>query len=379
MRGPLRSLSALLALSAACWPAAANARPFRIGEVEGVANLQLSYGLLARVEDRDPDLVAIANGGNAASANSDDGDLNYDPGIASNMLQASGEFAARWRFLGAYVRGIAFYDFETELSDRERTPLSSDADDYVGWNAELRDYHLEARFRARGMPVYLRVGDQVINWGESTFLRFGVQTVNPLDLVAAFRPASSAQDVQLPQGMVWAGANLTEELAIEGYYQYEWEPVRTPPLGWFFSDNDTIGADGLGAAMAGSGLFSDLGTDLDAFFRLPTGTLGFDADFMRIPGLGTQDASNQGQGGVTLQAILPRLNSTKLALHFINYHSRLPLVSARTADAAAVSATSPAAVAARAAALAPAYEAEGLPPAQAALAVLDVLPPKPIP
>jgi hypothetical protein len=336
--------------------------------VEGVANVQLSYGLLARVEDRDSDLVAIANGGSSESANFDDGDLNYDEAVASNMLQASGEVFARWGFLGAYVRGIAYYDFETQLSDRARTSLSSDADRYVGWHTELRDYHLGARFQIRGMPVSVRVGDQVLNWGESTFLRFGVQTVTPLDLVAALRPASSAQDVQNPQGMIWAAANLTEEVAIEGYYQYAWQRTRTPPIGWLFSDSDSVGADGLGAAMAGGGVFSDLGTDLDDFFQLPAGTLGFDPEFMRIPGVGSHEPSSQGQGGFTVQAILPRFNSTKLALHFMNYHSRLPLLNARTADAAAVSATSPAAVAARAASLAPVYEAEGLPPAQAALA-----------
>ena len=100
--------------------------------------------------------------------------------------------------------------------------------------------------------------------------------------------------------------------------------MRTPPVGWFFSDNDLIGADGLGAAMAGAGRFSDLGTDLDSAFRLPPGTLGFDPDFMRIPGHGNHEPSDQGQGGITVQAIIPRLNSTKLALHFVNYHSRLP-------------------------------------------------------
>jgi hypothetical protein len=361
-------LLAVGGLAAVVGPSPAGARLFQIGEVEGVANVEVSYGLLARVEDRDPDLVAIANGGSSESANFDDGDLNYDAGVVSNMLQTSAEVAARWRFLGVYVRGLGFYDFETELVDRERTRLSGDARHSVGWHAELRDYYLDASFRLRGMPVHLRVGDQVINWGESTFLRFGVQTVNPLDLAATFRPASSARDVQIPQGMIWAAANLTEEVAVEGYYQYDWERVRTPPVGWYFSDNDTVGADGLDAAMAGSGLFSDLGTDLDAFFRLPAGTLGFDPAFMRIPGYDSREPSDQGQGGFTVQAILPRLNSTKIALHFINYHSRLPLVSALTADAAAVAATSPAAVAARAAALAPVYEAEGLPPAEAALA-----------
>ena len=38
---------------------------FRIGEVEGVLNLSVGYGLLARVEGRDADLVGIGNGGGA--------------------------------------------------------------------------------------------------------------------------------------------------------------------------------------------------------------------------------------------------------------------------------------------------------------------------
>ena len=369
MRGTASWITLFFGLSAAAVSAApALARPFKIGEVEGVANVELSYGLLARVEDRDPELVAIANGGSAASANFDDGDLNYDEGIVSNMLQTTGEVAARWGSFGAYVRGIAFYDFETELSDRERTPLGGGADHYVGKHAELLDYYLDANLDVGGMPVHMRVGDQVLNWGESTFLRFGVQTINPLDFAALFRPASSAEDVQIPQGMLWGAVNLTEEIAIEGYYQYEWQRVRSAPIGWFFSDNDSVGANGLGVAMAGAGLFSDQGTDLDTAFDLPPGTLGFDPDFMRIPGIGSFEPSDQGQGGFSVQAILPRFNSTKLALHFINYHCRLPLVSARTADAAAVAATSPTAVAARAAALAPIYEGEGLPPADAAVA-----------
>jgi hypothetical protein len=363
MRVAVVAVTIRLALTAV-GAAPAAAEPFRIGEVEGTANVELSYGLLARVEGRNPELVAITSGGTSVSANFDDGNLNYDRGIVSNMLHANLEVSAGWGPLTAHARGIAFYDFETELSSRERTDLRGDADLYVGKNVAMRDYHLGADFRAGGMPVHLRVGDQVLNWGESTFLRFGVETVTPLDVAAGFRPASAARDLQIPQGMLWAAANLTEELAVEAFYQYEWQRVRTLPLGWYLSDNDLVGADGLAPATVG--VFSDQGTDLDARFQLPAGTLGFDPDFMRIPGLESHEPSDQGQGGVTVQLIVPRLNSTKLALHFLNYHSRLPIVNARTADAAAVAATSPAAVAARAAALAPLYEAEGLPPAEAA-------------
>ncbi|HVP28552.1 MAG TPA: DUF1302 family protein [Myxococcota bacterium] len=346
----------------------ATARTFQVGEVEGTANLELSYGLLARVEHRDGDLVAIANGGSAASANWDDGDLNYGQGIVSNAVQADLELAARWRFLGAYVRGIGFYDFATELASRARTDLFSNADAYVGRTLALPEYYLEASFRAAGMPVHVRLGKQVLNWGESTFLRFGVETVTPLDLAAGFRAASAPRDFEIPQGMLWASANVTEVLAVEAFYQYDWQQVRTSPVGWYFSDNDAIGSGGVNAAMLGSGLFSDQGTDLDAAFQLPAGTLGFDRDFMRVPGRGSHPPSSQGQCGFTAQLILPSLNSTKLAFHFLNYHGRLPIVSARAADATAAAATSPAAVAARAASLAPIYAGEGLPPAQAAAA-----------
>ena len=363
----MRAAAGRRALALAVLVAApAGARTFQLGEVEGIANLELGYGLLARVAERDPELVAIANGGKATSANYDDGDLNYDEGVVSNEVQASLDVSLRWRFLAAYARGTAFYDFATELADRERTDLRSGADSDVGKDVAFPEYHVDASFQLGGVPLYLRVGNQVLNWGESTVLRFGVETVTPLDIAAGLRGASSVRDLQIPQGMVWGAATLTEQVSVEAFYQYDWQRVRTLPVGWYFSDNDVVGVEGTNAAMSGSGLYSDLGTDLDAAFQLPAGTLGFDPDFMRTPGHGSDVPSSQGQGGATVQWIVPRLNSTRLALHFLNYHSRLPLVSARSADAAAVAATSPEAVAARAAALAPVYESEGLSPAEAA-------------
>jgi hypothetical protein len=66
-----------------------------------------------------------------------------------------------------------------------------------------------------------------------------------------------------------------------------------------------------------------------------------------------------------LQAFVPDWNATKLALHFVNYHSRLPLLSAFTANQEAIDATSTAAVEARAAELEPIYESTGLSPDEA--------------
>jgi hypothetical protein len=341
-----RALAAALAASLAPLPAPAT--DFRVEELEGIFDVSLTYGLLARVEGRDSDLIGIGNGGNAPTVNVDDGNLNYDRGIVANGLRATGELTLRWRQFGAFVRGYGFYDFETELGDRDHTGLSGDAEDLVGSGGEIQDYYLTSRFKLRGIPVQLRLGNQVLNWGESGFLRFGVDVINPVDFVAVFQPTATRRDTLIRQGMLWAAANVTETIAIEGFYQYDWEEMRLAPVGWFFSPDDRIGGDGVHFAMEGFGEFSDLGTDLDAYFDLPAGTLGFDPDFMRIPSAGRKKPSDQGQFGFAVQAIVPVLNSTKLALHFVNYHSRLPLISGRTAGQEAIDATSDEAVDARA-------------------------------
>jgi len=346
----LAPILAMLTASLVTTPACAEV--FRIGEISGLFDVSLAYGLLTRTESRNRDFIGIGNGGNAATVNVDDGDLNYDRGIVSNGLRATAELTLKWRNFGAYVRGYGFYDFETELDDRKHWSLSSDADDLVGSGGDFQDYYLSAALNLGGVPVHLRVGNQVLNWGESGFLRFGVDVINPLDLIAISQPMTTARDAFVRQGMLWAAANLTETIAIEGFYQYDWQDVQAAPVGWFFSGDDLIGGDGTGRAFSGFGQFSDRGTDLDAHFGLAPGTLGFDRDFMKIPSAGRDKPDDQGQFGFTIQSFIQSLNGAKLALHFVNYHSRLPLINGRTANQQAINETSDMAVDERAAELA---------------------------
>jgi hypothetical protein len=222
-----------------------------------------------------------------------------------------------------------------------------------------------------GVPLVLRLGDQVVNWGESGFIRDGIDIINPLDLAALNVPATPARDILIPQGMLWGAAALTTFVAAEAYYQYEWKPVRLPPVGSYFATNDLSGGDGVNFAMLGAGRFSDLGTDLDSAFALPPGTLGFDPDFFKLPGRGGTDTPGDGgQFGVTLSSILPGSNATKLSAHLVRYHSRLPLVSGLTASQAAIDQTSQAEVDALAATLEAPYLSTGLTAAEAAEAAL---------
>src|SRR5262249_62024074 len=149
--------------------------------------MSLALGLLSCMQGRDKYLNAIVNGGTLPSANADDGDLNQDPGLVSNMVRTTGEVTLRWRNFGVYVRGFAFYDFQQELHDLARTQLSDKALNSVGKNIGLLDHYLSARFHIGGVPVQLRLGDQVVNWGEASFLPFGWGQINTIKLVSLCR------------------------------------------------------------------------------------------------------------------------------------------------------------------------------------------------
>ena len=207
-----------------------------------------------------------------------------------------------------------------------------------------------------------------MNWEEGNFVRDGVDVINPFDLAALNQLAVPVRDLRIPQGMFWGTANITEVIAVEGHYQYEWEPVGLPPIGSFFSTNDLLDNDNVNFAMLGAELFSDQGTDLDTALGLPPGTLGFGRDFFRIPGIRTEDASDSGQFGLSVSLIPRGTNAMTLAAYVVRYNSRLPVVSGKTANQRAIDATSQAVVDARAASLVPAYESTGLTPEESATA-----------
>jgi len=55
-----------------------------------------------------------------------------------------------------------------------------------------------------------------------------------------------------------------------------------------------------------------------------------EGDFMSVPRGATEHADNQGQFGLAFRWFSPMLNDMEFGAYFINYHSRLPIVSVRT-------------------------------------------------
>ena len=135
--------------------------------------------------------------------------------------------------------------------------------------------------------------------------------------------------------MLWGVAHLTPLLIFEAYYQYDWDKTVLPARGTFFSSNDGLSPGGRFIQVTGTA--GELGTDLSQRFGIPAATLeavgipAFDPDFLKVQRrISAERPQDSGQFGITLQSIVPRLNDTKFALHFANYHSKLPVFAAIT-------------------------------------------------
>ena len=123
---------------------------FASGDLEGSLDSTLSYGLAWRMDDQDPAIYGISNGGNstALSYNGDDGNLNYDEGdLISNTVKITSDLVMQYNDFGLFLRGTAFYDFENNDADRARTELTDEALDMVGKDAELLDAYVTYDFK----------------------------------------------------------------------------------------------------------------------------------------------------------------------------------------------------------------------------------------
>lgn len=300
---------------------------FDFGEVEGSLDSTLSYGMSWRMSAQDKDIIGLANGGRAYSVNGDDGDLNYDKNdVFSSLAKVTSDLDLRRGNFGLFLRGSAFYDYENNDGERERTQLTNDAKDLVGKDAELLDAYIWGNFEIGDMPAQVRLGDQVLSWGESTFIQNGINIINPFDVSKLRVPGAELKEGLVPVGMVSASISPTENLTFEGFYQYDWEKVELDPTGFYWSTNDFAGKSG-DKVVLGFGDWSDLGTSWQGAV-LPYEIT--DDRFMMVPRDGDNKPSDDGQYGLAMRVYAPNLNDTEFGFYFINYHSRLPVLSGIT-------------------------------------------------
>jgi len=325
--GSRRGWVGVLALGALASPGVP-ALEFSGGEgVSASLDTTVTYGISSRVSGRDERLVGVANGGRGWSTNIDDGNLNYDSGsLTGNRFSISSELEVNYRNFGLFARATGFYDFENAEGDRARTDLPGAADHLVGKRIRVLDaYGWLSSSEDAEHPWEIRVGNQVLSWGESTFIQNGINVINPVDVNALRAPGSRLRDALLPVPMVWGSISPTENTSLEGFYQLQWKEIEIDPAGSYFSGND-FASPGGDRVILGRGAYGD-GALPDGGFKPVEDT------FQAVPRAPDRRASDTGQWGLALRLFSEGLGGTEFGLYFLNTHSKLPLVNGITGSA----------------------------------------------
>src|SRR5262245_20881674 len=149
------------------------------GTVTGAWHTTFTYGQAWRIESRDCNLIAIANGGCGHSPNIDDGNLNWSTDMYSRALKALTELSLNYKNIGVFVRASGLYDDAAD--NTQRTPLSDAAKDRVVSYVRLLDAFFYTKFGMGSANAELRLGRQAVSWGESTFIQNGINVINHFD------------------------------------------------------------------------------------------------------------------------------------------------------------------------------------------------------
>lgn len=244
-----RFVLATLAASVAaisCSPALAG-EPVALGSDTTLSwSLTTSYGLGMRLSDQDSELLSNING--------DDGNRNFDKhALTSNRVGALAEMILTHGDFGAVLRASAFYDDVYHRSNDNNSPatvnksgshdeFTSDTKRWSGGYGRILDAYVYGNFDLpANQRLSIRAGEHMVAWGEGLFYP-GVNGVqSAVDVVKAGQPGVETKEILLPLGQVSANWEITPDLGLAAYYQYEWAGNDLSPVGSYLSTSDVTG------------------------------------------------------------------------------------------------------------------------------------------
>lgn len=246
----------------------------------------------------------------ATSLLGDQGDLNYGRGdLFTGYLKGTHELLLKmpsdFTILGRvnWVRDFAA-THTTGISSAAPPPpapdgLSDDARSDLRFKARLLDLWVSKSFALGDQQARVRLGNQVISWGESLFLPGGINSTNAMDIMRLSQPGTQLKEVFLPAPMVSFASGLGHGLNVEAYVQSHWNASYFPPTGSYWS------------------VVNGLGTGHDAY------------------GLAEVKPRNGGQWGVALR-YQPENTQLNLGFYAMNYHDKTPNFSVNINNTGAV-------------------------------------------
>ncbi|WP_460320611.1 DUF1302 domain-containing protein [Pseudomonas ogarae] len=305
---------------------------FNIGEIEGQFDSSLSVGASWSTANANKDLIGVNNGGKGLSQTSDDGHLNFKRGETfSKIFKGIHDLELKYGDTGVFVRGKYWYDFELKDESRLYKDIS-DSNRKEGAQSsggQILDAFIYHNYAIADQPGAVRLGKQVVSWGESTFIQGGINSINPVDVSAFRRPGAEVKEGLIPVNMFYVSQSLTDNLSAEAFYQLEWDQTVVDNCGTFFSQPDVI-ADGCTDNLRVLNKRSSVPLPGVILPILEGQGVDINEEGVLVRRGPDRDARDSGQWGASLKYMFEPLD-TEFGAYFMNYHSRAPIFSAQGA------------------------------------------------
>lgn len=311
-----RTVAKASGLVIACTAPLAMGFTFETENIQGSFDSTIGVGMGVRTQSQGCDLINAGATGNGAPAGcldptvsgiGDQGNLNYDKGdlftqyikgVHELVLKLPEDFTFMAR--GSWKRDFAATETtgtlgaETQYwqamgSDIGSDGLTDDARDDLKFKARLLDLWVSKSFDVADQRVRARLGNQVINWGESLYVAGGINATNAYDIQALSSPGVQLKEAVLPAPMLSVATGLGYGVNVEAYYQFAWNKSELPPVGSYWSTFNVIG------------------------------------EGMKEYGYDDKDARDSGQWGLSVRW-QPEDSDVNYGFYVLRYHDKLPQV-----------------------------------------------------
>jgi hypothetical protein len=300
------------------------------GAIAGSFDSTLSYGIQVRTEKPDYDLgippasplpkaALILNDGRYGQRHL----FNKKWDIVANTVKASHDLSLTGDEWNAFIRGNYFYDFE--LAGQ---PLPDAADNRLVKHGDLTDAYVGLKLGS-ARNINLRLGKQVISWGESTFIGGSLNDVNTVDLAKLRQPGVELKDALLGTPAIDVSWVVSPVVSIEAFALADFDEVHTDPMGSFWGTSDAT-SDGGGFANARDNLnrLVCLAPDGGICHLAAPGGVPVTRSGDRLP-------SGKGQFGVATRFYAPNLgNGFDFGIYYEKLDDHNPQLSARAGSLA---------------------------------------------
>ena len=175
--------------------------------------------------------------------------------------------------------------------------IADGAQNLAGNRFNILDLFVYGTWDIADHPLNVRVGKQVINWGESNIQSGGIsQMMNPKDLSKATTPGTDVKETLIPQESVYVNFGFTDNVSLEAYYTWNWRESTFVGVGTYFSGFDFIGS----------------GYNPDLFVR-------------GVEKWGNnEEPDDNGQFGINMHFIIESWNYADLGLYYVRSHGFIP-------------------------------------------------------